>query len=114
MILLPAGFEALKPFVERWAVEGSANRAALRGASSEDDRAAFFATGAPLAAAALDRLDARPLADHDAAEQRLMNLMLSLAHVSLAVDVQRDDEARHTPLRDAMVLTRAPADSPAA
>lgn len=111
---LPPGFAALDPFVERWAVEGAAKRAALRGASSDDERSAFFAVGQPLLTMALDQLDAKPLADFDAAERRLMTLMLSLAHVSQAMEIQAGDEAKHTPMRARMVITRAPADGPTA
>jgi hypothetical protein len=114
MSVLPEGFAALEPFVDRWAVEGAANRAQLRGTSSDDERSAFFAAAQPLLGAALDRLDATPLAGFDAAEQQLMNLMLSLAHVSLAVEIQAGDEARHARMRERMVITRAPADEPAA
>jgi hypothetical protein len=114
MSRLPAGFEALEPFVDSWAVAGAANRARLRTTSSDAERRAFFAVGQPLLAAALDHLDTRPLAALDDADARLMNLTLSLAHVSLAVEIQGDAEARHAVLRDKMVITRAPADGPAA
>jgi hypothetical protein len=110
MSLLPTGFAALEPFVSLWAVAGSANRAALRGTSSLDARAAFFDAASPLLTAALDHLDRKPLAAHDPGEQRLMNLMLSLAHVALAVEVQAEDEARHRASRDAMIITLSPAD----
>jgi hypothetical protein len=39
-----------------------------------------------------------------------MNLTLSFAHVALAIEVQQEDEAKHTPNRDAMAITRATAD----
>ncbi len=111
MSRLPEGFAALEPFVDRWAVEGAADRALLRGTSSDDERSAFFSLAQPLLGTALDRLDATPLANLDAAEQRLMNLMLSLAHVSLAVEIQASDEARHARMRERMVITRAPANN---
>lgn len=111
---LPDGFAALEPFVQQWAVEGAANRALLRGRSSDAERSAFFAAAQPLLGTALDRLDTTSLAGFDAAEQRLMNLMLSLAHVSLAVEIQAGEEARHARMRERMVITRAPADEPAA
>jgi hypothetical protein len=110
MTLLPAGFEAMEPFVAGWAVVGSANRAGLRGSSPPEERLAFFDATSPLLQPALALLDAKALADHDEAEQRLMNLTLSFAHVSLAIEVQQEDETKHTPNRDAMVITRAPAD----
>ncbi len=108
---LPDGFAALEQFVARWAVEGTASRAALRGTSTHDERQAFYDAGAPLLATALDHLDATPLADHDERQTRLMNLMLSLAHVSLAIESQGPDEDKHTPSRDAMIYTRSTADA---
>lgn len=114
MSSLPAGFAALEPFVDHWAVEGTANRARLRTTASDDARHAFFAAGQPLLAEALDYLDTKALSAFDEADQRLMNLALSLAHVSFAVEIQGDAEGRHAPLREKMVITRAPANSPSA
>lgn len=111
MSALPPGFAALEPFVDRWALPTSAERAALRGAATPEEREAFFAAAAPLMEGALDLLDRRPLADHDAGEQRLMQLMLSLAHVAMAVEIQGKDEAKGTPWRERMRITRAPADA---
>ena len=111
MSVLPAGFEALEPFVERWALESAAVRAHRRGDSTAEERAAFFATIQPLAASALALLDVKPLADHDSTEKRLMNLCLSLAHLAPAIEAQGDDEDRHTPNRARMRITRAPSDS---
>ncbi len=108
---LPDGFEALETFAPFWAVEGLARRAALRAEASAQQRQAFYDAVRPLAAAALDRLDTRPLAQHDAREQRLLNLLLAFTHVALAVEVQGDDESRHARYRQHMHLTRAPDDA---
>jgi hypothetical protein len=108
---LPPGFEALEPFAEKWAAEGAASRAALRSSSSEAERRAFYAAAAPLASAALDALDKKPLTEHDAREKRLMLLYLAFAHVALAVEMLGPDEAAHAPHRDQMRITRAPADT---
>ncbi|MBY0423012.1 MAG: hypothetical protein K2Q06_11965 [Parvularculaceae bacterium] len=108
--LLPPGFEPLEPFAATWAIDGAPERAARRSASTEAERRAFYAAALPLMAQALDALDRTPLAAHDAAERRLMLLMLSFAHVALAVEMQGPDEAKHTPHRDKMRITRAPAD----
>lgn len=114
MSRLPSGFAALDPFIDHWAVEGTANRARLRTSSSDQARYAFFAVGQPLLAKALDYLDTKSLSAFDEADQRLMNLALSLAHVSFAVEIQGDAEGRHATLREKMVITRTPADSPPA
>lgn len=39
---LPAGFEVLEPFVEYWAVPGTAARDRKRGASTPAQRKAFY------------------------------------------------------------------------
>lgn len=107
---LPAGFEALEPFAARFAISGTANRAALRGDTTEAERAAFHEAARTLVGPALDQLDKKPLADLDPAERRLLDLCLSFAHIALAVEVQGPDEARHAMLRRHMVITRSPAD----
>jgi hypothetical protein len=108
--LLPPGFEALEPFVESWALVGSANRAHRRLASSEPDRVAFFTAAKEALSAALTHLDAKPLDQFDDKEERLMSLMLSLCHVALAVEMQGSDEAKHARVRRHMKITRASAD----
>jgi hypothetical protein len=110
---LPPGFETLEPFVERFAVSGTANRAARRSDSTEAERNAFFEAAKDLVAPALDYLDTKPLDRFDEREQRLMDLALTFAHVALAVEVQGPDEARHAELRQHMRITRSPADAPA-
>lgn len=107
---LPPEFAALEAFAGRWAVRGSANRAALRTASAPDEREAFFTAAGPLLDRALEYLDARSLNAFTPAEARLMDLMLSLAHVALAVEIQGPDEAKSVKWRDRMRITRSPAD----
>src|SRR5688572_32846266 len=92
---LPAGFEALEPFVEGWSIAGAANRAQRRNDSTPAERTAFYEAASPLAPAALEHLDRKALGAFDEGEERLMNLMLTLAHVALAVEAQGPDEARH-------------------
>jgi hypothetical protein len=108
--LLPAGFEALEHFVAFWAVQGSSNRAQRRTDSSESERVAFYSAAKDLAPDALEYLDRKPVAQLDEKERRLMDLMLSLCHVSLAVESQRDDEERHSKARAHMKITRSSAD----
>jgi hypothetical protein len=112
--LLPAGFETLEPFAASWAISGAANRAELRQESSEAERAAFYSAATQKLADALAYLDKKPLDELDEKELRLMNLMLSLAHVALAVEVHRDHEPSHAANRRYLKITRAPADEPSA
>jgi len=108
---LPEGFEALEPFVEAWAIRGAAARAGRRVESSAPERVAFFDVAKDLVADALTHLDRKPLGDLDAEEQRLMDLMLSFAHVALAVEIQLDDESRHAELSRHLAITRASSDA---
>ncbi len=107
---LPTGFETLEPFVGHWAVAGTAARDALRGSGSADERQRFYDAAQPLLASALDYLDNKLLVDFDADERGLMNLMLSFAHVSIAVEIQREDEPKHAMARAHMHITTSVAD----
>lgn len=108
---LPAGFEALEPFVADWAIEGSAQRMQRRLESTEAQRKAFFEAAKPLLVPALEYLDRKPLHEHDAQERRLMNLMLSFCHVSLAVEIQGDAEPEHAKSARHLKITRSTADA---
>ncbi|HEX8056157.1 MAG TPA: hypothetical protein VF481_05820 [Novosphingobium sp.] len=108
---LPAGFETLEPFVDRFAIAGTANRAQLRGDASREEREAFHAAAVNLIAPALDLLDRKLLDQLDESEQRLLNLVLSFSHIALAVEIQGPDEERHAELRKYMRITRSPADA---
>jgi len=109
MSALPEGFAALEPFVEGWAITGSAARAARRGNSSPAEREALYAVAKDLLEPALTYLDTIPLDEFSSADSRLMDMMLSLAHVALAVEGMGDDEPRHAAMREHMRLTRTPA-----
>ena len=109
--LLPAGFVTLEPFVQSWALATTAERAQLRSDATEADRLAFYEAAKDLAPAALELLDRKALSAFDAREERLMNLMLSLAHVSLAVEAQGSDEPRHAAFRQHMRIVRSSADA---
>ena len=108
--LLPDGFEALAPFVEFWAADTAAGRAHCRDISDEASRVAFYNAANDLVPQALAFLDEKPLEQFDASEQRLMKLVLSFAHVAMAVELQREEEPRHARYRPFMRITRAPAD----
>lgn len=107
---LPEGFEALEPFVEQWALPTGGQRAEMRGASSPDDRKAFYEAASARVDEALALLDAKPLAEHDDSERRLMQLMLSLTHVAMAEEVHKEQEPQHARFRSFMPVTRTPAD----
>ncbi|MCB2076655.1 MAG: hypothetical protein KDE55_03045 [Novosphingobium sp.] len=108
---LPAGFESLEPFADRFAIEGTAARAQLRSDTTPEERQAFYDAASDLVGPALDMLDEKPLGDLDAAERRLLAMCLSFAHIALAVEIQGPDEARHAQMRAHMRITRSPADA---
>jgi hypothetical protein len=108
--LLPDGFATLEPFAAHWAGETSAARAQLRDSASAAEAAAFYAAAQPLIEPALTYLDTQPLATHTAAQQRLMRILLSFAHVAMAIEVQGPDESAHSLLRPHLHITRSPAD----
>ncbi|MXO89985.1 hypothetical protein [Pontixanthobacter aquaemixtae] len=107
---LPKGFEALEPFIAIWSANTAAQRDNLRTTVPAQQRAAFHRVIAPLANQALDQLDEKGLANFDAADENLMQLLLAYAHVGHAEEVQGSDEAKHAATRPRLRFTRAPAD----
>jgi hypothetical protein len=107
---LPEGFAALEPFVDDWAIATSAARAARRDDSSAAEQEQFYNAAREFLDPALTLLDGKPLGKLDAGERRLLDLMLTFAHISIAVEVQRDFEPQHTVMRRYMRITRTPAD----
>lgn len=107
---LPPGYEALEPFVAAWAFDKADARARARRSSSEAERIAFFEAAQPLLASGLTYLDQKPLDQFDAKETRLMQLFLAFAHVSMAVEILGDDEAKHAEDARHITITRAPSE----
>jgi hypothetical protein len=107
---LPVGFEALEPFVEHWTADTCAMRDRRRFESTAPERCAFFNAAVPLLVPALTHLDAKPLTEFNPAEKRLLNLMLSLGHVQMAVEVHREIEPQHAAAREVMKITRSVTD----
>ena len=107
---LPVAFAALEPFVAQWAVAGTAGRAAARNAAGVDECQRFLDAAGALAGPALDYLDGKGFAGMDAADQRLMDLMLGLAQAAHGAEILGPDEARHAQDRVHMRIRRSPAD----
>jgi hypothetical protein len=110
MSRLPKGFETLEPFADQWALPGTANRAGARNDSTPAEREAFYDAASPLLAPALELLDSKPLDGLDNSERLLMDMILSLAHVALALETQREFETRHVESRRFMDITQSSAD----
>lgn len=109
--LLPPGYEILEPFVAQWAHTDMATRDRARSESTPAEREAFFAAASGLVPQALAELDRKPISELDERERRLLHLMLSLTHVTLAVEMMTDGEARHAGFRQVMRITRTPEDA---
>jgi len=107
---LPPGFAALEPFVSAWAIAGANDRLRARLSSREADRVAFFDVAKDLLAPALGYLDKKPLAGLNDQDQRLLRLLLSMAHIALAVEIQGDDEPMHAEGARYLTITRAMSD----
>ncbi len=108
---LPEGFEALEPFAERWAIRTTRERDKARGESRFEDLQAYYDVAQPLLGPALAYLDRFPVKELAGREQRLMDMMLTLAHVSMAVEIHREMEPQHAISRQAMIITRSTTDS---
>ena len=84
--LLPAGFEALEPFVAAWALEDAVARMGKRQASPIEEIRRFYEAMLPLGEAALEHLRAFQLGELPPQSERLLKLMLSLAEAAPAVE----------------------------
>ncbi|MGE0386537.1 MAG: hypothetical protein AB7Q97_17555 [Gammaproteobacteria bacterium] len=109
--LLPQGFETLEGFAQSWAVAGSDVRRKRRIASTAQERDAFYAAAVVHLDRALEYLDEFALDRLDARQQRLLDLMLMLAHVSLAVEKQGANEALHAINHAHFTITRSAHDA---
>ena len=107
---LPDGYTVLEPFVDLWAIHGTAARDAQRTASTEAQRKAFYQIARDHVPRALEDLDKTPLDQFDEKQQNLMNILLSFAHVVNAVELLDKGEDRHAKFRAAMPFTRSTAD----
>jgi hypothetical protein len=86
MKLLPKGFRKLEPFVEDWVLPDSRARAAKRLATDYADIEDFYHAMLERAPRALAYLAERRLGELDAADERLLKLLLALAEVGPAVE----------------------------
>ena len=105
MGLLPAGFEALEPFVKYWAVSQESARAHARSSASDEERSQFYDAAQPLMQAALTYLDGKQITNLDEADARLMRLLLSLANVYHSIEVLGNAEADNARMRARLQFT---------
>ena len=109
--LLPSGFERLEPFAVAWGISGSDARKRRRIESGEAERCEFYEIMTEEVERALAHLDEFPVDALDAPQQRLMDMVLMLAHVALAVEKQGDAESYHALSHAHFTITRATEDA---
>jgi hypothetical protein len=105
--LLPADFADLDSFVTVWAIAGSNARKSRRIASTPAERMSFYDVAMPRLPSALAYLDRFDVDSLDVPQQNLMNMMLMLAHISLAVEKQGANEERHKVNHAHFTITRS-------
>jgi len=105
---LPAGFEDLEPFVDRWCLQETQQRHVRRETASMQDIRQFYDAMLAKAPAAIAILDGKPFDGLADDERRLMYLLLALGHVAVAVEVHGQPRAPHTPYPHRVRLTQPP------
>lgn len=94
---LPSGFEALEPFVPRWARDTTEERLAIRAEAAMDDIKAFYDTMLDHADAAMTEIDRHPLDALPPETGRLARLVLALAQAAVAIELHGSPRAPGTP-----------------
>jgi len=108
---LPGSFESLEPLAAFWAIRGSDARKKRRIASTEEERVTFYNAVAPELARALEYLDRFDIEKLDEKQSRLLDMMLTLAHISLAVESQGKNESFHAISHACFTITRSTEDA---
>lgn len=106
---LPAGFEALAPFVAYWARDTTDARLAARCEASMADIQAFYDTMLPLSGPALALLDSTPPHKYTPPLATLAQLVLSLAQAAVAVEMHGQPLSPNTPWPNSVRVTGAAA-----
>jgi hypothetical protein len=96
-VLLPPGFEALAPFIDRWAVDTTAARLHARSTASMAEIRAFYDAMLPQAEAAIICIDQHDIRDLPAGHATLAKLVLSLAQAAVAVEMHGQPVSPGTP-----------------
>ncbi|MDR3509518.1 MAG: hypothetical protein P4L64_16635 [Caulobacteraceae bacterium] len=89
-ITLPAGFEALTPFLD-WNLPTANGRQTKRRTSSREALKAFYDAALPLLPAILAKADEYPLGALPAEIQPLYNIALAVAEVAPHIELYRGD-----------------------
>jgi len=104
--LLPDGYEALEPYVAKWAKDSSAERMTERATSSMEDIQAFYDAILPLADEAMNLIDNYPIDDMPEDIACLCKLVLALPQVAMAVELHGQPRLPNTPYPHGIELLR--------
>jgi len=98
--LLPAGFQSLESFIEKWGELYTADaRYIMRQSSTMEELQLFYTAATPLLEQAFEHLDNFEFGENKlpSAQARLLRLMYSLAEVSQAIEIFGQPTVPHTP-----------------
>ena len=107
--ILPAGFEDLEPFVERWAHDGFQLRWNARAESEMADIQKFYDAMLHRAEAALAAAQPFDLEQLTGPIARLYQLVLALAHAAMAVEVHGAPRAKYSSYPHTIRVAEGPA-----
>ena len=105
---LPAGFEALEPFVTYWVRDSNDERRAARSTAEMDDIRAFYDVVVDLAPQAITYLEQYPLDDMPEDATRLFKLLLAMNHAAIAVEMHGQPRAHDSPWPAPVRVARGP------
>jgi hypothetical protein len=88
---LPAGFDSLEPFLQKWALPTQDERQSTRLNASTAELKAFYDGMLPMMPAALEHVDTFELGKIAQASKPLYWLMLSMAEIAPHVELYRGD-----------------------
>lgn len=88
---LPAGFEDLQPFAEKWALATESQRAAERRHSTPAELRAFYEAVLKRLPEILERIDRHPLGNVQGVDLPLFWMALSLAEIAPHIELYGGD-----------------------
>jgi hypothetical protein len=106
---LPAGFEALEPFVAQWAGDTTADRMKARCEADMAEIQTFYDAMIQHGEAAMRAIAVHPLGTLPPAFATLSKLLLALAQASIAVELYGQPRAPDTPYPNSIALVRGTA-----
>lgn len=105
---LPAGFEALEPFVAYWVHDTNDARRAARSTAQMEDIQAFYDAIVPRAEEGIAHLEQFALDSMPADAERLFKLLLAMNHAAIAVEMHGQPRAFDSTWPSAVRITQGP------